>query len=137
MPRDEIIDDNAVKEALVPAPILTNDARLAKADKRSAPSPLLLSGTPSPLPESPKYLQAKFQVGSCKGPSKYGRKQAVFHHDDVPAAKAANVRELEAWKKERSGNCGEEPRWNQSVQKPDIICPKRTRQLSEFDRSGM
>ena len=34
------------------------------------------------------YLKAKFQIGSCKGPTNFQVSQQVFHPDDVPPEKA-------------------------------------------------
>ena len=45
---------------------------------------------PATAGEKPKFLKAKFQVGSIKGKSEYPRGERVFHPDDVPMrAKAA------------------------------------------------
>ena len=38
----------------------------------------------------PKFLKARFQIGSCKGPSTFKAGEHVFHPDDIPAAKMKN-----------------------------------------------
>ena len=115
-------DEEEVKPIVFTLP-LTNDAKKAMLDKKLTPRPLVLTGTQPVPPESPQFLKSKYQIGSNNdsGSLNYGMRQIVFHHGDIPAAKAANVASLQAWKKERSQKCGVSPRFDQSVLRPDII----------------
>lgn len=82
-----------------------------------------------------KYLTARFQIGSCKGPLSYGGAETVFHPDDVPETKKQNRTETNAWK--RGGVApGDKALWNQSSITA-ALAYRRTRVNSEFDRPNM
>ena len=116
---------------------LTQEALDALADRTARPRPLALSGRPQTTPAPPTFLRAKFQVGGASGPTNFARRQAVFHKDDLEPAKAAAAEALEAWKKERSNDCGVAERWNASVLPKDVLSMKRTRENWVHDRGGM
>jgi hypothetical protein len=116
---------------------LTEEALLARADRASAPRRLALSGRPHTTPAPPTFLRAKFQIGGATGPKDFGRTQVVFHKDDVPPHKLANVTDLLGWKNALSARCGVAERWNGSAQPQDVLCTKRTRVNLEHDRGHM
>lgn len=129
-------DDEGVRKSMDTLP-LTLEALLALSDRRERPRRLELSGRPHTTPANPAFLRAKFQIGGATGPKDFGRQQQVFHKDDIPDAKLANVAGVAAWKKERSQKCGVPARWTTSVLPKDVLCVKRTRMNMERDRSNM
>jgi len=116
---------------------LTEDAIRARADRHAPAARLVLGGRPETAPASPSFLRAKYQVGNASAPVDFARKQVVFHRDDIPAAKLAGAAATNAWKKALSGRCGVPTTWNISVQKPDVLCLKRSRENAANDRSNM
>jgi hypothetical protein len=57
--------------------------------------------------DKPSYLVARFQIGSCKGPTSYAPAETVFHPDDIPFDKKANKNAVAKWK--RTGACAQPP----------------------------
>jgi len=87
-------------------------------------------------PPPHEYLKSKFQIGSCKGPSNFGFSTAVFHPDDVPAAKRLNKMAVKAWLNPEKINAAR-PHWNTRTTGATQSQINRTRINSEFDRSNM
>ena len=82
-----------------------------------------------------KFLTAKFQIGSCKGPTNYSAQETVFHPDDVPATKKENKAFMKKWKRGGVGP-GEKSQWNGSSYVDQFVF-RRTRVNSEHDRPNM
>lgn len=81
------------------------------------------------------FLTAKFQIGSCKGPTNYNAQETVFHPDDVPPAKKENKAFVKKWKRGGS-EVGERSLWNDSNFVDQFVF-RRTRVNSEHDRPNM
>jgi hypothetical protein len=82
-----------------------------------------------------KFLTAKFQIGSCKGPTNYNAQETVFHPDDVPALKKENKAFMKKWKRGGVGP-GESPKWDGSSYVDQFVF-RRTRVNSDHDRPNM
>ena len=80
------------------------------------------------------YLKARFQIGSCKGPTQYGAAEAVFHPDDIPAASKAAKASAIKWA--RGGtDYGEKSLWNNSAATGVKRFGLRTRINADHDRA--
>ena len=85
----------------------------------------------------PTFLKARFQIGSCKGPTTYGPSETVFHPDDIPVDKKANKAFVNKWKRtDASPLGGARPEWQQSVF-TDPVVKRRMRVNFEHDRPNM
>ncbi len=122
--------------AAVPQVVEEEEEKSPEDDKKMKPRRLLLSGVPPPEVAAPKYLKAKFRMGSIKGQLNYERKEQTFSTDDLRDDVKERIVQLRAWKRERdSFRADHKERWDISVAQP-IRKDKRTRQNSEHDRGS-
>ena len=78
----------------------------------------------------PKFLKAKFQIGSCKGPINHAPDVAFFHPDDIPSEKKANrIEVVRAAKPDLLGQY--RPGWNSTVGNVEPLCLRRMHTNSE------
>ena len=82
----------------------------------------------------PKFLKARFQIGSCKGPSNFKASEHVFHPDDIPAAKIKNKKDLRQWKSYKNQGPGVHLYFKNSVEWIIDRTNDRTKVCGEFDR---
>ena len=82
----------------------------------------------------PKFLKARFQIGSCKGPSTFKAGEHVFHPDDIPAAKMKNKHDLRQWKSYKNPGPGVPVSFDNSVEWIIDRTNDRTKLMGEFDR---
>jgi hypothetical protein len=83
----------------------------------------------------PKFLKARIQIGSCKGPISYQAGQTVFHHDDIPEARRERKREVREWARSKILS-GERPEWRKSTTTGFYpVCERRQAELYTRDRS--
>ena len=83
----------------------------------------------------PKFLKARIQIGSCKGPISYQAKQTVFHHDDIPEARRERKREVREWARSKILSV-EKPEWSKStVAGLYPVCERRQAENHIRDRS--
>lgn len=83
----------------------------------------------------PKYLKARIQIGSCKGPITYGAKQTVFHHDDIPESRRERKKEVREWARSKILSV-EKPEWRKSTEHGLYkMCERRQAENHVRDRS--
>ncbi|KAJ1462931.1 hypothetical protein M885DRAFT_504382 [Pelagophyceae sp. CCMP2097] len=87
------------------------------------------------MDEPRAYLTAKFQIGSCKGPTSFQAAESVFHPDDVPTDRKQNKLDIDKFKR-GTVEPGARGDWEQSVF-INKVQRRRIRVNSEFDRPNM
>lgn len=80
-------------------------------------------------------MKSKIQIGNVEGPLNYGRKQVVFHHDDVPPNKRERKAAVIDFNRSHTLDLAYH-QWNKCTDPQNRVCIRRQRENHVLDRSN-